>query len=75
MPVLFSTFEMLRNGWMNQVRNFWGENNIFPPWFSEMRFASDHSKKGKGHCVRGHGIERVGRDFATLVKQKTQDLL
>lgn len=75
--MLFSIFEMLRTGWMNTVRNFWGENSIFPPWFLEMQFASDHPKKSKGcsSCVRGHGIEGVGRDPTILVKHKTQDLL
>lgn len=66
-------FEILRTGWMNTLRNFWGERSIFPPWFLEKWFASDHPE-GKGHssCVCDHGIEKVGRYPTTLVTHKTE---
>ena len=69
--------EVLRTGWMNTVRNFWCEHSSLAPWFLDMLFASDHPKKGKGHssCVCGHGIEKVGRDLPTVIKNKMQELL
>lgn len=56
-------FEIAGTGWMNTARSFWGEHNIFPPWFLEIQFPSDHPKEGKGRssCVRGHGMERGGQ--------------